>query len=325
MAMQTLHFKEHDGVLGNQGPVGQLSSAPWWVQSFNGDSSGHFNSSPAANPTEIFADHLGAAKQGRATGEQGLEKGGLTHFPMFSEGSKSSGDAQKSPVAIPPTSECNRFDIGFGQPMICTKYLYGEPLYGVFSSCGQQIPGRVMLPLNLATGEGPIYVNAKQYNGILRRRKSRSQRAEHENKTTRVRKQYMHFSRHLHAMRRPRGSGGRFLNTRNISNGEGAAGTKKDSIEVISQPTGSPTSEVLQSASGTSNSQKEANGSIRITSGSEVTSTFTRLDLDHFSINHSRPPPPIYSFTGMIENIPRSIVMPSKWVAAADNCCNLKF
>ncbi|KAI4310621.1 hypothetical protein MLD38_035587 [Melastoma candidum] len=310
MAMQTLYFKE--------------SSVPWRVQSFNGDSSGHWNSSPAANQTKISDDHLGAAKQGREAGEQSLEKGVLTHFPMFS-GSKSSGDAQNSPVAISPRSERNRFDIGFGQPMICSKYPYGGPLYGLFSPCGQQIPGRVMLPLNLTTDDGPIYVNAKQYNGILRRRKFRASKAEHENKTTWVRKPYKHVSRHLHAMRRPRGSGGRFLNTRNISSGEGAASTKKDSIAAISQPTGSPTSEVVQSASGISKSQKEANGGIGITSCSEVTSTFTRPDLDCFSINHSRPLPPIYSFTGMTENIPQSIVMPSKWVAAADNCCNRKF
>lgn len=31
-----------------------------------------------------------------------------------------------------------------------------------------------MLPLNLTTDEGPIYVNAKQYHGIIRRRQSRA-------------------------------------------------------------------------------------------------------------------------------------------------------
>lgn len=34
--------------------------------------------------------------------------------------------------------------------------------------------GRIMLPLNVTSDDGPIYVNAKQYNGIIRRRQSRA-------------------------------------------------------------------------------------------------------------------------------------------------------
>ena len=44
-----------------------------------------------------------------------------------------------------------------------------------------------MLPLSLTTDDGPIYVNAKQYHGIIRRRQSRA-KAELENKLTRARK-----------------------------------------------------------------------------------------------------------------------------------------
>ena len=36
------------------------------------------------------------------------------------------------------------------------------------------IQGRVMLPFSLTTEDGPIYVNPKQYHGILRRRKMRA-------------------------------------------------------------------------------------------------------------------------------------------------------
>nr|XP_027070307.1 nuclear transcription factor Y subunit A-3-like isoform X4 [Coffea arabica] len=57
-------------------------------------------------------------------------------------------------------------------------------------------PARVPLPPDLAQ-DGPIYVNAKQYHGILRRRQP-----------------YLHESRHQHAMNRVRGSGGRFLSTK---------------------------------------------------------------------------------------------------------------
>ncbi|KAI8605922.1 CCAAT-binding transcription factor (CBF-B/NF-YA) subunit B-domain-containing protein [Dissophora ornata] len=75
--------------------------------------------------------------------------------------------------------------------------------------------GQVAAP-RVEEPEEPLYVNAKQYHRILKRRAARAN-LEAQNRLLQRGRKFMHESRHLHAMRRPRGPGGRFLTAAEIA------------------------------------------------------------------------------------------------------------
>lgn len=85
----------------------------------------------------------------------------------------------------------------------------------------------------MPTDETPLYVNAKQFHRIIKRRTARALLEEQLRRTQgnngangkAGRRPYLHESRHNHAMRRPRGPGGRFLTAEEVAardkNGDG--------------------------------------------------------------------------------------------------------
>ncbi|XP_074325611.1 nuclear transcription factor Y subunit A-3-like isoform X3 [Apium graveolens] len=108
----------------------------------------------------------------------------------------------------------------FGVPLsypdpYCPGLLANDPQSMIYHPHAMAVAStRVPLPLDFSQDE-PIYVNAKQYSAILRRREYRA-KLEAQKKVIKNRKPYLHESRHLHALKRARGSGGRFLNKKKL-------------------------------------------------------------------------------------------------------------
>ncbi|KAK9049438.1 hypothetical protein SSX86_031592 [Deinandra increscens subsp. villosa] len=144
-------------------------------------------------------------------------------YLIANESYKKLEEAQMKPILFMgnPSFGITNHQVEKNTPMVQHAYAdyYMNGLYAAYGShpmiqphLVQIAPARVPLPLDLSE-DGPIYVNAKQYHGILRRRQIRA-KLEAQNKLVKNRKPYLHESRHKHALNRVRGSGGRFLPTK---------------------------------------------------------------------------------------------------------------
>jgi nuclear transcription factor Y, alpha len=101
--------------------------------------------------------------------------------------------------------------------------------------------------------ESPLYVNAKQFHRILKRRVARQKLEEQLRLTSKGRKPYLHESRHNHAMRRPRGPGGRFLTADEVA----AMDRGEDPLGLLNNNT--PASKKTDSAGSGSKRKAEGN------------------------------------------------------------------
>ncbi|KAL9403885.1 hypothetical protein Peur_000857 [Populus x canadensis] len=164
--------------------------------------------------------------------------------------SSSPAMAQAHPGFSTPSVQYATPQLGAGHAMAPATYPYPDPYYrsifapydpqpyppqpyGAQPMVHLQLMGiqQAGVPLPSDAVEEPVFVNAKQYHGILRRRQSRA-KAESESKAIKSRKPYLHESRHQHALRRARGCGGRFLNSKkkeNQEHNEVASGDKSQS------------------------------------------------------------------------------------------------
>lgn len=273
MTMHTVFFKEHQENVGRG-----------------------FMRSPPPAPAMIFGQSrmattaLELSDCGKQSEEHQLGLSGkATSFTLFSGDCKTADEkGQIQSITMDYTSP---FELGFGHPLICGKHPYTDPPYGVNTLYATQIAGRIMLPLSMNADGNPIYVNAKQYNGIMRRRKKRAE-AELENKVLRLRKPYLHLSRHLHAMRRPRGNGGRFLNTKSSDSMAMAKSAKQGMMMQTGPGGGSQISEVLQS----DNSKGSNSSSCRSTSPSSEVSSHQLLSGGHYPFPITRLHPAFQPF-----------------------------
>ncbi|OAA42576.1 CCAAT-binding complex subunit HAP2 [Metarhizium rileyi] len=168
--------------------------------------------------------------------------------PRMADGSKK--DSRQSPrmnnMSQMPRRMSQVTSPGMPNAQAMMNHAAGRPVAPPQMPPGQamQHPQSPEMPTGGAE-ESPLYVNAKQFHRILKRRVARQRLEEQLRLTSKGRKPYLHESRHNHAMRRPRGPGGRFLTAEEVAamerEAKGEDGSKTEGGDVAGDKSADPT------------------------------------------------------------------------------------
>ncbi|KIH69576.1 CCAAT-binding transcription factor subunit B [Ancylostoma duodenale] len=121
-------------------------------------------------------------------------------FVTVQSNASSSASTTSQSVVYAASASCSKPNMSHGSAPVLQiaddEEISGETTYMVVSA-------------PVTKEEEPLYVNARQYHRILKRRAAR-QKLEAEGRLPKKRQKYLHESRHQHALARVRGEGGKF-------------------------------------------------------------------------------------------------------------------
>uniref|UniRef100_A0A1I7YNG1 Nuclear transcription factor Y subunit n=1 Tax=Steinernema glaseri TaxID=37863 RepID=A0A1I7YNG1_9BILA len=185
---------------------------------------------PVSNGDETKSTYViipdGTAIQQKAT-EQAIHVAPQDAFrdTVSSCDSVSTDGSRRSPDLYPPSGSkivdyqnvCQVIPQEGAQPIIIQLVPSAPSSSAVVSQ-----PATEQIPVQAAPKEEePLYVNAKQYNRILKRRLTRA-KLEQQGLIPKERRKYLHESRHKHALKRQRGEGGKFDSAGSFSEDAGS-------------------------------------------------------------------------------------------------------